>query len=163
MPEGYTELFVYDLKGTLKGIAGTKFVNNSKLSFMTIYGELPETLVFYIGDGFNKKGTNKSFDFKSNAVLGTIAKPIILEDFTGGINMYPNPFENTITIKVNAAVSQKVTIQLYTLTSQLLFTKKLDVVGGVNSIRISPKVAAGTYLLQIDMDGKKVVSKVIKN
>jgi hypothetical protein len=72
MPNGYTELFVYDSNGVLKGMGNSQYVNNQALSFITVYGELPETLVFHIGDGFSKKVTSKSFEFNSNGVLGAM-------------------------------------------------------------------------------------------
>jgi hypothetical protein len=63
-------LYVYDANGVLKGATVNQYVNNEALSFITVYGEMPETLVFYIG--VNKKRTSKSFSFKGNDVLGTI-------------------------------------------------------------------------------------------
>ncbi|SNR71632.1 LamG-like jellyroll fold domain-containing protein [Lutibacter flavus] len=163
LPEGYNELFVYDSAGVLKGKATNQIVNDAELSFITIYGDTPETLVFYIGDGRAKKVTVKTFNFKSNNVLGTVSKPIILEDFSNTISVFPNPFENDLTIKVDAVEGQVVTIQLYNLMSQLLFTKKFEVTEGVNLLKFSPKVATGTYLLQVKMKESTVISKIIKN
>ncbi|MFV5690716.1 LamG-like jellyroll fold domain-containing protein [Flavobacterium sp. LT1R49] len=163
LPKGYSELFVYNSNGILKGVTVNQFVNNQELSFITVYGETPETLVFYIGDGINKKKTSKNFSFKSNDVLGTIAKPIIIEDIVDKVTIYPNPFDNEITIKVNAIQDQIVTIQLYSLTSQLLFTKKLNVTSGENVLKIIPIVASGPYLLQTEINGETIINKVIKN
>jgi hypothetical protein len=41
-------LYVYDANGVLKGATVNQYVNNEALSFITVYGEMPETLVFYI-------------------------------------------------------------------------------------------------------------------
>jgi hypothetical protein len=71
---------------------------------------MPETSLY--GDGINKKRTSKSFSFKGNDVLGTIKKPIIIEDVID-VTIYPNPFDNEITIKVNAVKDQIVSIQLF--------------------------------------------------
>ncbi|MFT4804477.1 MAG: hypothetical protein ACI9YE_001681 [Psychroserpens sp.] len=163
LPEGFKELFVYTTDGILKGEAYNQVVQNKELSFITIYGDIQETLTFYIGDGRTKKATSKTFSFRSNNVLGTVAKPIVLEDITGNISIFPNPFENDLTIKVDAIESQEVVIQLYNLMSQLLFTKKFKVTQGVNLLKISPKVATGTYLIQVKMNGSTVISKVVKN
>jgi hypothetical protein len=163
LPKGYTELFVYDSKGVLKGTSKNQEINNSELNFITVYGETTETLVFYIGDGINKKKTSRNFSFKSNDVLGTIAKPIIIEDIKDDISFYPNPFDNEMTVKISTVKDQIVSIQLFSLTGQLVLDKKQNVVSGENVLKIQPRVASGTYLLQIEMDGKTVINKVIKN
>jgi hypothetical protein len=163
LPKGYNELFVYDSKGVLKGTSKNQEINNTELSFITVYGETTETLVFYIGDGINKKKTSRNFSFKSNEVLGTIAKPLIIEEIIDEISFYPNPFDNEMTVKINTVKDQIISIQLYSLTGQLVLDKKQNVVSGENVLKIQARVASGTYLLQIEMDGKTVINKVIKN
>ena len=162
LPEGFETLFVYDTNGNLKGKARNQIVGDKELSFITIYGDVPETLVFYVGDGSNEKETTKTFNFKSNNVLGTIAKPIILEIFSDNVSVFPNPFEDNLTVKVDVLESDTVTIQLYNLTSQLLFNKEFEVTAGTNLLKISPKVATGIYLLQVKMKENTVMNKVIK-
>jgi hypothetical protein len=63
-------LYVYDTAGVLKGATVNQYVNNEELSFITVYGEMPETLVFYIEMESTRKEPPKSFSFKENAVLG---------------------------------------------------------------------------------------------
>jgi len=163
LPKGYNELYAYDANGVLKGATVNQYVNNEELSFITVYGEIPETLVFYIGDGISKKRTSKSFSFKGNDVLGTITKPIIIGEIINDVTIYPNPFNNEITIKVNAVKDQIVSIQLYSLTGQIVLDKKQNVVSGENVLKIQPRVASGAYLLQIEINGEKIVNKVMKN
>jgi hypothetical protein len=163
LPQGYSELFAYDASGVLKGAALNQEVNGKALSFITVYGESSETLVFYIGDGTNEKRTSKNFSFKGNDILGTINKPIIIEEIINYVKIFPNPFDNEITLKVNADKDQIVSIQLYSLTGQMVFDKKQNVVSGENVLKIQPKVASGAYLLQIEINGEKTVNKVMKN
>lgn len=163
LPKGYDELFVYDTNGVLKGATVNQEVNGRALSFITVYGEMPETLVFYIGDGINTKRTSKTFNFKGNDVLGTIKKPIILEEIINDVSIYPNPFDNEITIRVNAVKDQTISIQLYSLTGQIVLDKKQNVVSGENVVIIQPRVVPGTYLLQIEINGEKIINKVMKN
>ena len=162
LPEGYETLYVYDEAGNLKGKSSNQNVGGKALSFITIYGDLPETLVFYVGNGSKEKATTKTFSFKANDVLGTVAKPIVLEVFSDNVQVFPNPFIDKLTIKVAALESQEVTIQLYNLASQLLFSQSFKVSAGSNSLNISPKVATGIYLLQVRMKANMVTSKVIK-
>ena len=65
------------------------------------------------------------------------------------VSIFPNPFEDNLTVKVDVLESDTVTIQLYNLTSQLLFSKEFEVTAGTNLLKISPKVATGIYLLQV--------------
>jgi len=162
LPEGYDELFVFDNNGVLKGEATNQMVNETALSFITIYGDTPEELVFYIGKGRTKKVTTKTFNFMSNGILGTVANPIVLEEFSDNVSVFPNPFENDLTIKVYVDEDEEVTIQLYNLMSQLLLTKKFKVTKGVNLLKISPRVATGTYSLQVKMKKGTVINKVVK-
>ena len=163
LPKGFNELFVYDSKGVMKGVTKSQIVNGVELSFITIYGENPEMLSFSIGDGFAKKITSKTINFQSNAILGTIMNPIVIDDISSGTSVYPNPFDSKLTVKVSAIKEQEVTVRLYTITGQLQLTKKAKVESGDNTIELSPTVPQGVYMIQVEMDGKLETFKVIKN
>ncbi len=163
LPDGYHELFAYNSSGVLIGRALNQRVDKNDLSFITIYGDSPGEVVFYIGDGFKKKPTKKVFSFKSNDVLGTVADPIILEEYFDEFSLYPNPFENELNIRVDALESQTVTIELYSVLSQLVFTQKLEVVSGENWLKISPNIITGVYVIKVMMKEKTKIGKVIKN
>lgn len=164
LPKGFDELFVYDAKGVLKGVTRNQIIDGKELSFITVFGEDAEELSFTLGDGFTKKGTSKSFVFKGNEVLGTIANPVILEEVSKSQNsIYPNPFETTLNIELNAAKKQEVNIQLYSINGQLAFSQKKIIESGSNVISISPNIAHGVYILEVSVDGKRVRTKAIKN
>ncbi|WP_298545987.1 LamG-like jellyroll fold domain-containing protein [uncultured Aquimarina sp.] len=162
LPEGYDQLFVYDANGSLKGIASHQMVGDKKLSFITIYGESSEALQFYIGDGIQQKVTTKSFSFINNGVMGTIAEPVILEEFTDDITIFPNPFENNLTITINASQDQKAIVRLYTITGQLIFIEDMTMVSGINTRNIKPDIASGTYFMQIEMGDTSITRKILK-
>ncbi|MFB9076325.1 LamG-like jellyroll fold domain-containing protein [Flavobacterium procerum] len=165
LPQGFDELFVYDSKGVLKGKARNQIINGKELSFITIFGDDAENLSFALGDGFSTKTTSKSFTFKGNEVLGTIADPVILEEVSsvGGNSIYPNPFGAILNIELNAAKKQEVNIQLYSVNGQLVFSQKTIVESGRNVISISPNIAQGVYIVEAGVDGKLVRTKAIKN
>jgi hypothetical protein len=163
LPTGYNELFVYDAQGVLKGSATNQSVNDSKLSFITVYGDTTEELAFYIGNGINTKKTSKKFTFKGNDVLGTISQPILLEEMTEGVSIYPSPFDNEITIKANAVKDQNISITLYSLSGKVVLDVKQNVVKGENVLKIQPTVASGVYVLQININGGIITHKVMKN
>ena len=95
-------------------------------------------------------------------MLGTVKKPIILELYSDKVDVFPNPFEDNLTVKFNTLESQIITVQLYNLASQLLFNENFKVVKGSNSLKISPKVATGTYLLVVKMKEGSVTIKIVK-
>ncbi|WP_242607242.1 LamG-like jellyroll fold domain-containing protein [Flavobacterium sp. MEB061] len=164
LPKGFDELFVYDAKGVLKGVTRNQIVEGKELSFITVFGEDAEELSFTLGDGFTKKGTSKSFVFKGNEVLGTIANPIILEEASKRENsIYPNPFKTALNIELNAAKKQEVKVQLYSAHGQLVFSQKMVIESGNNVISISPNIAEGVYIVEVGVDGKLVKTKAIKN
>ncbi|PXY46028.1 laminin G [Flavobacterium hydrophilum] len=163
LPEGYKELYAYDANGILKGEAKTQWINGKELSFITVYGDKPETLSFYIGDGITKKKTSKTFSFAGENVLGTFAQPVIIDEAAAGIKVYPNPFDNEITVELYAAEKQQVVLQLVTLTGQLLSAEKRTLTAGTNLLKINPIVASGVYLLKVEINGHTEIYKVIKN
>jgi hypothetical protein len=166
LPKGYNELFVYDDKGVLKGIASRK--NDAELTYITIYGETPQTLNFHVGDGTAQRKTSFNVGFKGNDVLGTISKPVVLafveekDDRADNIRIYPNPFDTELTIELRANQSQKATIKLYSIAGQLVFTKQISVEKGLNKVHISPAISNRVYLLQTEMNGQTVVTTVVK-
>jgi len=164
LPKGYDELYVYDSKGVLKGNARNQMINGKELSFITIFGDDTEELSFTLGDGFAKKGTSKSFTFKGNEVLGTITNPVILEEASKSENsIYPNPFATTLNIELNVAKKQEAYIKLFSVNGQLVFSQKTVIESGNNVVSISPSIAQGVYIVEVEVDGKLVRTKAIKN
>ncbi len=163
LPEGYHEVLVYDTKGVLKGVAENQSVDTKELSFITIYGDVQEDLKFYISDGVRKKQTSFTTHFKSNKVLGTIANPVLLEALDSTISIFPNPFATNFVVKTNVMKEETAFVRLYSLTGQLLFSRKIAIEVGEQTTTISPQVASGIYLLQIEMNSNTIERKVIKN
>lgn len=162
LPEGFNELLVYDNRGILKGNAFNQEVNNNDLCFITIYGDSSEYLALFVSDGLDKKAVTNTFSFSRNDVLGTIAKPVVLEVLTDNITVFPNPFDNELFINVNSKGSQTVTIQLFNMFGQLIFVKELPVEHGINRLKIKTKVGIGTHLLKVVMEQNTVTTKVVK-
>ncbi|WP_055442804.1 T9SS type A sorting domain-containing protein [Lacinutrix himadriensis] len=164
MPSGYDNLFVYDANGIVKGQVTSQNVGDNELSFITIYGDLPEALIFHIGNASETKPTTKVFSFKSNQVLGTIADPVILEDeMLYGITVFPNPFENHLNLKVNSKQSQMVSVQIHNMLGQVVFSDEISVEEGENDLRIVPNLSLGAYFLNVNVNNNTSVFRVIKN
>ncbi|MDO7171829.1 LamG-like jellyroll fold domain-containing protein [Mariniflexile sp. AS56] len=164
LPEGYNELFVYDEAGVLKGKQANQLVNDKALSFITIYGDAPENLVFHIGDGTTKKVTSKQVTFKGNSVLGTVAEPLVLEDDSlQGLKMYPNPFNSNLVLELYSDAEQVMDVKLYNVVGQIVYTTNKMLVKGNNKLELTPKVQNGVYFLNVYLNDVVSVYRVVKN
>ena len=164
LPEGYNELFVYDFDGILKGAARNQLVGDKALSFITIYGDAPEELTFYIGNGISQRSTSKSFAFKGNNVLGSVAYPVILEDlFLDDFKIFPNPFNNDLTIQMHSKEETLMGLKLFNIIGQLVYVKSSMLNIGENSVNISPGISKGVYFLHVNLKDSNIIYKVIKN
>ncbi len=160
LPKGYTELTAYDESGNLKGIASRK--TDDELTFITVFGDKSQNIDFFVSDGFNKKKTTTSFGFKNNEVLGTLSKPLVLNFSAEHLRSYPNPFASELTIELTADKSQSISIKMYSIASQLVFEKTVNIQSGLNKVKIMPNIADGVYLLQVQMNGQTLLNKVFK-
>ncbi len=164
LPEGYSKLYVYDDEGALKGMSENQLVGDKALSFITIYGETERELTFFIGDGNSQRPTQKTFMFKGNNVLGTVANPVVLEaNGLEQLKMYPNPFKDELLIQFNSNTSDNIDIQLINVYGQSVYGKTLEVREGANTLKINPSVSIGVYFLKINMNNTNRTYKVIKN
>jgi len=80
------------------------------------------------------------------------------------VKVFPNPFNESLTIKVSTKSSQKVSVKLVDISGRIIVSRDLGVVDGVRNLTITSaeigKVSAGTYMLQMVTDGK--VEKSVK-
>ncbi|PHQ29925.1 LamG-like jellyroll fold domain-containing protein [Leeuwenhoekiella nanhaiensis] len=165
LPQGYDQLLVLNTEGVLKGVAKNQRVGDEDLSFITIYGDQPENLVFHIADAMNSKATSKSFEFKSNAVMGTVKNPVILEDKQAAedaLALFPNPFSDRLQVRFNFSKAQTLSIKLFSLSGQVILDEKVETDTGSGDYSISPQLSAGTYFLSIKHADGVLTKKVIK-
>lgn len=161
LPSGYTDVFVYDESQVLK--AKSSRGTDKELIYLTIFGEKPENLFFYISNGENKQKTTASIEFQANRILGARAKPFILElPNDRSVRLYPNPFSNELTIELNAGVKQETQLEIVSITGQVIYTKAIQVQAGLNVISCRPLISDGIYLVKVQIDGREFVQKVIK-
>jgi hypothetical protein len=80
------------------------------------------------------------------------------------VKVFPNPFNESLTIKVSTESSKRVSVRLVDVTGRMIVSRDLGVVDGVRSLTITSaeigNVSAGTYMLQMVTDGK--VEKSVK-
>jgi hypothetical protein len=81
----------------------------------------------------------------------------------GQLHVVPNPFTSTVTVSMGLNKAGVVTCKVLSLTGQALFTRTVAPTGGPASITLDlASLAPGTYLLEMQMDGERMVRKVVK-
>jgi hypothetical protein len=164
LPEGYNELHLYNEAGELRGNTKTIKVNGQDLAFITIYGDKPENLTAYIGTNNATIATKKIFSFASDAIMGSIAKPILIELPKQEVSIFPNPFHEELKVSITSEEKAQVKISIYNMVSSLkYFENTFNVNVGVNLLRLRPNVPTGTYVIKIQIGEKVVLNKIIKD
>lgn len=75
---------------------------------------------------------------------------------------YPNPVSDSLTIQLEEANGQVLTLQLYTLEGQLIQTYRASVIDGQLSLNNLEELASGMYLLSYELKGKTYSLKILK-
>lgn len=146
-------------------VSGKSSVSSNKVSIEIIEGTSPY-IIFQNGkELFKTNSKSFSLDVKHGDLIevktdviceGTFSKSIELFDY---ITVYPNPTKGNF--EVSLPVSQKeVTIELYTIHSQLISVKSYPIMYGRVQMNLEGK-SSGTYLVKVLLD-KPITLKIIK-
>lgn len=106
------------------------------------------------------KQVDKGGQFKYSTVV-TIKKEAVSEN---AITITNNPFTDKFGITIATPVQSKVNINLLDVTGKLLYTQSAEVSGNT-TISVAPdtrKLLAGIYLVQVTINGKITMRKIIK-
>ena len=163
LPQGFNELYLYNDAHELRGDCKTINVDGQDLAFITIYGEKAENLTAFIGANNQSQQTTKTFKFSSDLLLGSIAQPILIELATQELSIYPNPFHDEVTIVLDSKEKGTAKITINSITGQKLYDKNFNVTAGTNVLKVQPNVPTGVYLMSVEIDGKVIVNKIIKD
>ena len=113
-----------------------------------------------------------SFTLMSYAYNSVPDEPILAGDngMTGitrtalrGMQVSPNPFSSALSIALPTGTTGAVSCSVLSLTGQVLITRYAAATSGPSSITLDlASLAPGTYLLEMQMDGERIVRKVLK-
>ncbi|HMK05342.1 MAG TPA: M1 family aminopeptidase [Ferruginibacter sp.] len=80
------------------------------------------------------------------------------------VKVYPNPFQDNVTIELENMSVPSVSINMYNAIGQLVYTKNTTLVNGLNKIDVTTQhLATGEYTLRITSEKDfKLVKKMIK-
>lgn len=163
LPDGFENLAFYNESGQLRGNTSTQNVQGTNLAFITIYGDQPEKLTAYIGSGNNALPTTMSVSFSNNAILGSIAYPIVIDLLKEKISVSPNPFQNELEIAIDTEESADAQITINNMLNQLVLKETFKIQPGANVLKIHPNLTSGIYILRVAIADKVVIQKIIKN
>jgi Concanavalin A-like lectin/glucanases superfamily/Secretion system C-terminal sorting domain len=163
LPEGFNELYFYNDAHELRGNSKTINVDGQELAFITVYGETAENLTAFIGANNTSQETAKTLKFSSDVLMGTIAEPILIELGKQELSIYPNPFHDELKVVLNSKEKGETKIIIYSITGQIIYEKNFDVNAGTNVLKIQPNVPSGAYVMIVQIDGKEIVNKIIKD
>jgi len=163
LPEGFNELYFYNDAGELRGNTTTIKVDGKDLAFITIYGDKPENVTAFIGANNAKQATSKTFNFSTDAIWGSIARPIVIELPKNEISIYPNPFQEELKVAINSKEKGEAKVTIYNLaTSQTYYNNVFKVNAGANIFKLRPNVPAGAYVVNVKIGELVLFNKVIK-
>jgi hypothetical protein len=101
-------------------------------------------------------GTDNNDDYTANDTLKLSFDNM---KFNEAITVFPNPFDENLSIFINSQSTEKVTISLISMSGAKLYTVEKDVTSGKNIINISvPNLSPALYYLNIR---GTVISKTI--
>lgn len=164
LPEGFNELYFYNEAGELRGNAKTMRVDGEELAFITLYGDKTETLTAHIGSNKATQSTSKRFNFSPDVILGSIAKPVLIELEQNDVFVFPNPFQDELKIEVNSPEKGEAKIAIYNLaSSHTLFESSFTVDAGSTILKMQPNIPVGAYLIKVQVGAKVVIKKIMKN
>jgi hypothetical protein len=163
LPAGFDDLSFYNETGELRGQTTTQKVQGADLAFITIYGDKAEKLIAYIGSGNNKQATSKIINFMPDAVLGNLAKPVIIDLLVEKIQVFPNPFNDSFEIAIDTQEAGEAKVMLHNMFGQTVFEQTFKINAGANILKVQPNVPSGAYLIKLKIADKVIHQKIIKN
>ena len=79
------------------------------------------------------------------------------------LTLYPNPFEEYVVVEFAMEISEQVTINIYNLKGEQVYSQKESTLAGINSFAIPlQSLHSGNYLIEISNGNRKVVQNLVK-
>ncbi|NLO00845.1 MAG: T9SS type A sorting domain-containing protein, partial [Bacteroidales bacterium] len=130
--------------------------------FITIPGNGEQPLRFKLErDGQIIGVTKDPYNFKLNAVNGTLDEPVVLNfsSFDDIVNVYPNPVREELTVTLLTEKTGPVEIQITDITGRKIIVRRgAEITGGVSVTNIDcSNLRPGIYFARIIIDGKYMV------
>ena len=80
-----------------------------------------------------------------------------------GMQVSPNPFSSALSISLPTGTTGAINYRVLSLTGQAVITRTIAATSGPSTITIDlASLAPGTYMLEMQVDGERIVRKVVK-
>jgi hypothetical protein len=109
---------------------------------------------------YRLKQIDKNGQFKYSGLV-TIQND---NNFENTVTIFNNPFREKFDVSITTPEQSKITVTLLDVTGKLLYTKTLNTTNNA-TITVTPEtrsLSAGMYFVQVNINGNKIVKKVIK-
>ncbi len=74
-------------------------------------------------------------------------------------SVFPNPFNDRLSLRCDAPVSTTTTLQIFNLLGQQVYSRSLELKTGFNEIQLGLTLAPGMYMLKTDRFVTKIISR----
>lgn len=79
------------------------------------------------------------------------------------VNVYPNPVDNELSVSIISATPVNVQVTLFDITGRAIIIENLGEVSSQNKTLDLSNEASGVYFLEVNVDGQKTTTKVVRN
>lgn len=149
-----TSVFVEGPINGILNISASALTGSTRLRVVMVEGDPATTSCDYYNIGETE---DYCVDLVDNTT-GMAERPT-----TGQLQVVPNPFTSTVTVSMGMIKADVVTCTVRAVSGQALFTRTVAPAGGSSTITLDlASLAAGTYLLEMQVGGERIVRKVVK-
>ena len=179
--EGYP---TYNVKWSQLGSSSVKFSMNQVSSHSSVpffvmtvplvFKNASETKTILVDNKTNGEIFIRNLGFVPDTVLidpeyliisknNTSEKINFPKSNTPGVEIYPNPIQNPLTVYLHDFTETKATIQLYNMVGQLIYKKEITLVNGAELFYPDfSNLAAGQYIITVQAGNFRHTQKLIK-
>lgn len=94
----------------------------------------------------------------------TEVEEVIHTESSGGVKVYPSPFNNQITIEIASLIglTKDVSVKLYNMDAQLIKSIQTEIIDGMIFIDDLEMLDQGMYYAVVEIDGVRYIVKIVK-
>lgn len=125
--------------------------------------ELPGILSNFVDSGFVLTNGNCWYGFPNAIASDLLNVGITNTTVDENYSVFPNPFEDEISIKMHNQGMKTVAINIKNVLGQTVFTQQANdfIMNQIHSINLS-FLSKGIYFLEVNMDSTRIVKKIVK-
>ena len=160
------------INGELRGISNMIQSENGELSFINVTGTSSDgTITFVLERNNTEIARNTSnLKFNPNTVLGTLAKPYVLNFASNpnNVSVYPSMFDEKLQVELtNIQIGDKIQIEMIEVaTGKVIYRRNnINADSSILNLSISSQennIVSGVYLINVKINDEATNHKVVK-